>query len=46
LNLGKKCHDEIEKEWNTLFAKRVIVRWGNLAGFRERQGLKMVEKNE
>jgi hypothetical protein len=41
---GITCHREIEKEWNTPFAKRVIVRWGNLTGFWERQGLKMVEK--
>jgi hypothetical protein len=42
--LGKKCHNEIEKEWNTNFAKRVIVRWGNLTGFWEKQGVKLVEK--
>lgn len=42
--LGIKCHLDIEKEWNTKQAKRLIVRWGNLTGFWKRQGLIMVEK--
>ena len=41
---GVSCHSDIEKEWNTPEAKRVIVRWGNLTGFWIRQGLKVVEK--
>ncbi|HPT32977.1 MAG TPA: hypothetical protein PLW67_14100 [Prolixibacteraceae bacterium] len=41
---GIKCHSGIEQEWNTPRGKRVIVRWGNLTGFWEKQGLKMVEK--
>jgi hypothetical protein len=41
---GIICHSDIEKEWNTARAKRVIVRWGNQTGFWQRQGLKVVEK--
>jgi hypothetical protein len=41
---GPKCHADIEKEWKTSYAKRVVVRWGNLTGFWEKQGLKLVEK--
>jgi hypothetical protein len=43
---GEKCHHEIEKEWKTRYGKRVIVRWGNLTGFWEKQGIKMVEKKQ
>lgn len=42
--LGKKCHLEIEKDWNTPQGKRVIVRWGNVTGFWQRQGLILKEK--
>jgi len=41
---GPNCHADIESEWKTSFAKRVVVRWGNLTGFWEKQGLKLVEK--
>ena len=41
---GPECHAAIEKEWNTPHAKRIIVRWGNLTGFWERQGLRVEEK--
>jgi len=41
---GKKCHLEIEKDWNSLAGKRLIVQWGNQIGFWERQGLRMEEK--
>jgi len=41
---GIRCHHDIEKEWKTNEAKRVIVRWGNLTGFWKKQGLVMVEK--
>jgi hypothetical protein len=37
--LGKQCHFEIEKDWNTPEGKRIIVRWGNVTGFWQRQGL-------
>lgn len=42
--LGLKCHLDIEKEWKTDTAKRLIIRWGNMTGFWEQQGLKIVEK--
>lgn len=41
---GIKCHSDIEQEWNTPQGKRLIVRWGNITGFWEKQGLRMVEK--
>jgi hypothetical protein len=41
---GKKCHLEIEKEWNTPHGKRLVVRWGNLTGLWQRQGLILTEK--
>ncbi len=41
---GKKCHLEIAKDWNTTEAKRLIVRWGNLTGLWQRQGLILTEK--
>jgi hypothetical protein len=37
--LGVKCHNDIEKEWNSNEAKRVIVKWGNITGFWQKQGL-------
>jgi hypothetical protein len=43
---GEKCHREIEKEWKTPYAKRVVVRWGNLTGFWDKQGITMVEKKQ
>jgi hypothetical protein len=42
--LGKRCHLDIEKDWNTNEAKRLIVRWGNLTSFWERQGMILKEK--
>lgn len=44
MGLGVKCHSDIEQQWKTNDAKRLIVRWGNLTGFWEKQGLLMVEK--
>ena len=41
---GLKCHTDIEKLWNTNSGKRLIVRWGNIIGFWERQGFNLVEK--
>lgn len=41
---GINCHIEIEKQWNTPDAKRLIVKWGNLTGFWSRQGLTVIEK--
>jgi hypothetical protein len=42
--LGKKCHLDIEKDWNTKQAKRLIVKWGNIIGLWQRQGLLLIEK--
>jgi hypothetical protein len=42
--LGIKCHTDIEKEWNSNEAKRLIVKWGNITGFWQRQGLVMIER--
>jgi anaerobic selenocysteine-containing dehydrogenase len=44
MGLGKKCHHEIEKDWNTEKGKKLIVRWGNMTGFWQRQGLSVTEK--
>lgn len=43
-NKGIKCHAAIEKEWNSEASKRLIVEWGNLIGFWNRQGLILQEK--
>jgi hypothetical protein len=41
---GIKCHSDIEKQWNTPEAKRLIVRWGNMTGFWAKNGLIVKEK--
>jgi len=41
---GKNCHLDIEQEWKTEKAKRLIVRWGNTTGFWNRQGFILKEK--
>jgi hypothetical protein len=41
---GLKCHLDIEKDWDTDRAKRLIIKWGNITGFWQRQGLRVVEK--
>jgi len=33
---GAQCHADIEKEWNTPEAQKLIGRWGKLTGFWER----------
>jgi hypothetical protein len=43
-NLGIKCHLDIENDWKTESAKRLIVKWGNIIGFWQRQGLRLLEK--
>lgn len=45
VGLGEKCHRDIELEWNSEQAKRLIVRWGNSTGFWLRQGIEVYEKN-
>jgi hypothetical protein len=41
---GIKCHTDLEAEWKTPEAKRLIVKWGNQTGFWSRQGLTVREK--
>lgn len=41
---GIKCHEAIENDWNTEAGKRLIVRWGNILGFWNRQGFILKEK--
>jgi hypothetical protein len=36
--LGKKCHSDIEKEWESKKAKELIVVWGTLTGLWARLG--------
>ena len=40
--MGLKCHLDIEKDWKTKLGQRLIVKWGNLMGFWERQGLNLI----
>jgi len=42
--LGITCHLDIEKDWNTKHGKSLIVKWGNMIGFWQRQGLILTEK--
>lgn len=44
--MGNKCHSDIEKEWNTKEAKRLIVKWGNITGLWARQGFMMKNKED
>jgi hypothetical protein len=41
---GENCHLDIEKDWRTEKAKRLIVKWGNMTGFWNRQGFLLKEK--
>lgn len=41
---GINYHTDIGKQWNSVDAKRLIVKWGNLTGFWARQGLTVIEK--
>jgi hypothetical protein len=41
---GQRCHHDIEKDWNTDYGKRLIVRWGNITGFWAKQGLVLKPK--
>jgi len=36
LGVGKNCHADLEKEWNTPAGQKLIVRWSNITGFLER----------
>lgn len=37
--LGKQCHLAIEKDWYGKEGQKLVIRWGKLTGFFERQGL-------
>ena len=41
---GLNCHLDIEKDWNRKYGKLLIVKWGNMIGFWQRQGLILTEK--
>jgi hypothetical protein len=41
---GIKCHLDIEKDWTTKPGKLLVVEWGNLTGFWQRQGLSVTKK--
>jgi len=41
---GEECHFDIEKEWNSEKGKRLIVQWGNITGFWQRQHVIVQEK--
>jgi hypothetical protein len=43
---GTDCHNDIEEEWKSLYAKKLILRWGNKTGFWHRQGLYLIEKKD
>lgn len=34
---GKKCHYAIEKEWNSLRGKSIVVKWTEITHFKEQQ---------
>ena len=40
---GIRCHHDIETEWNTRYAQKLIVRWGVRTGFWQKQGLILLE---
>jgi hypothetical protein len=42
--LGKKCHNAIEQVWKSNDAKKLIVKWGNITGFWQQQGIILIEK--
>jgi len=39
VGLGKKCHSAIEKDWFSKEGQKLVIRWGELTGFFERQGI-------
>jgi hypothetical protein len=41
---GIKCHLDIEKDWNSESGKRLIVKWGNMTGFWQKQNMLLVER--
>jgi hypothetical protein len=37
--MGEKCHQDLEKDWNTLAGRQLVEQWIKLTGFREKQYL-------
>jgi hypothetical protein len=37
--LGKQCHSALEKDWDSLEGKALIVRWSKLTGFWEKYNI-------
>ena len=44
--LGGKCHFDIEKDWYSQAGQKLIIRWGKLTGFFERQGFILASGQE
>jgi hypothetical protein len=42
---GKKCHADIERDWKSRKAKKLIVRWGNITGLWAKQGFLLVNRD-
>ena len=42
MGLGEKCHLAIEKDWFSKEGQKLIIRWGELTGFFEHQGLSLI----
>lgn len=36
---GEKCHSAIEKDWLSKEGQQLVIRWGEMTGFFERQGI-------
>lgn len=43
-NMGKRCHDDLARDWNTEQGKRLIVKWGNITGFWRKQGYILIDR--
>ena len=44
LGLGAKCHSDIEKDWNTDYGKKLIIKWGSITGLWYKQGFSIINK--
>lgn len=42
---GRSCHLDIERDWYSQAGQKLVIRWGELTGFFERQGLIVSRKN-
>ena len=45
-DLGKNCHLALEKDWCSQAGQKLIISWGKLTGFFERQGLIFLPRYE